>query len=228
MNFSKLEKNTDVITKNILKLNNNISLLKKKIILLDTINSKLEHNTFLKQENNNNLSFQSSILKNEFSYYTNIYNIILEKYSKDLYELTEYILIILISLNKLEINKTEQKKIIYNKIIYTKQIKNVNSGKLKEIIHNIINNLKVVDEYIELFNNYITELSKENTNKNIHNNNYVLNIEYKKQTIVLEYKKYCDKFKKMIYYFEESLDSIINQIDNSKLLNFFLKLKASI
>ena len=224
MDYNSLNDKTIKIISNLQILIYSINILKKKIILINKINSKLDKNKILKQELNNNFLFQSYILKNEFTYYTNIYNIIIEKYSKDLYELSEYILIIIISLNKLEIN-IEKKKIIFDKIIYTKQISTKKSGKLNELISNIINNLKVVDEFIYLFNSYIIELKKENTKNNLHNNNFEINIKYKKEKILLEYNKYCDKFIKIINYFMECSDSVINQIETSKLLKFFLKLK---
>ena len=174
---------------------------------------------------NDNIQFQSDILKNEYSYYSNLYNIIVDKYSKELYELTEYILIILLSLNKFEIDNNESKKDIYNKIIFTKKNSNISTGKLNEIVNTIINNLKVVDEFIKLFDSYIEKYSETNNSKNIHNNNYELNIKYKKKAILLEYNKYCDKFNKIIEYFSECLESVISQIDSSELLKFLLQLK---
>ena len=194
LDYNNLEDKTYNIITNLQSMNDNIFVLKKKIILLDNINKKLEKNKMLKHDNNNNLLFQSNILKNEYSYYTNIYDIILDKYSKELYELSEYILIIIIALNKLEIENNDSKQLIYNKIIYTKQLGNINTGKLKEIINNIINNLKIVDEFIKLFDSYINKLTLDNSDKNIHNNNFELAIKYKKESIILEYNKYCDKF----------------------------------
>ena len=225
LDYESLNEKTGNIVKHLQQLTKNISLLKKKIVTLDSINTKLEKNKILKI-GNDNIQFQSDILKNEFSYYSNLYNIILDKYSKELYELTEYILIILLSLNKLEFDNNEEKKTIYNKIIFTKKNTKTSAGKLKEIINNIINNLKIVDEYINLFNIYISKYSKDNSKKNIHNTNYELTIHYKKKSILLEYNKNCDKFQKIIDYFSDSLDSVIGQIDNSPLLNFFLQLKT--
>ena len=96
MDYLSLENKTKKIIENLQGLNNNISLLKKKILMITNINSKLEKNKILKQDINSNLSFQSSMLKNECSYYKNIYNGILNKYSKELFELSEYILMILL------------------------------------------------------------------------------------------------------------------------------------
>jgi hypothetical protein len=225
MDYNSLDGKTNKIISNLQGLNGNISLLKKKIIMINNINSKLEKNKILKQDGNSNLSFQCNMLKNEFSYYTNIYNIIINKYFKELFELSQYILIILISLNKLEIDNIEKKKIIYNKIIYNKKFKKKTSGNLNELFNNIINNLKVVDEYIKLFNDYINKLELDNNNKNLHSNNFEINIKYNKDVISVEYNKYCNKFMKTISYFMICSDCVINQIETSKLLKFFLKLK---
>ena len=225
MDYKNLECNTNKIKTKLEILNNNINLLKNKIILISNINSKLEKNKILKQDINSNLSFQSIMLKNEFSYYSNIYNIITDKYSKELYELSEYIFVILISLNKLEIDNSEKKKIIFNKIIHTKKVNKITSGELKELLTNIINNLRLVDEYIKLFDDYINKLKIQNKDKNLHSNNFELNIKYKKEIITIEYNKYCEKFIKTTNYFKECCECVINQIETSKILNFFLKQK---
>jgi hypothetical protein len=225
MDYKSLEDKTTKIMGNLEKLKGNISLLKKKIIMINNVNSKLEKNKVLKQEHNSNLSFQSNILKNEFSYYTNIYNFIIDKYSRELCELSEYILVILFSLNKLEIENDEKKKNIFNKIIYTRKITQKNFGKLKEIFTNIINNLKVVDEFIKLFKDYINKLKIQNNTKNLHSNNFEINIKYKKEIITIEYNKYCDKFVEIINYFMECSDNVVDQIESSKLLKFFLNIK---
>lgn len=225
MDYKSLEDKTTKIIGNLEKLKDNISLLKKKIIMINNVNSKLEKNKVLKQEHNSNLSFQSNILKNEFSYYTNIYNFIVDKYSRELCELSEYILVILFSLNKLEIENDEKKKNIFNKIIYTRKITQKNFGKLKEIFTNIINNLKVVDEFIKLFKDYINKLKIQNNTKNLHSNNFEINIKYKKEIITIEYNKYCDKFVEIINYFLECSDNVVDQIESSKLLKFFLNIK---
>ena len=225
MDYGNLEGKTTKIIENFQNLNSNIALLKKKIIMIDNVNSKLEKNKMLKQDTNNNLSFQSSMLKNEFTYYTNIYNFIMNKYSKELFELYEYVLIILISLNKLEIGSADKKKMIFNKIIYNGKNTKKTSGRLKEVFTNIINNLKVVDEFIKLFNDYITKLKIQNNDKNLHSNNFEINVNYKKEIITIEYNKYCNKFIKTINYFMECSENVINQIETSKLLNFFLNIK---
>lgn len=225
MDYKELEEKTKKIVDNLQNLNNNINILKKKIVLIDNINQKLEKNKILKQDLDSNLSFQSKMLKNEYSYYTNIYNVIIDKYSKELFDLSEYIIIILLSLNRLEIENNNEKKNIFNKIIFTRKITKNTSGRLNELFTNIINNLKVVDEFINLFNDYITKLKVQNSNKNLHSNNFEINVKYKSEVITIEYNKYCDKFVKIINYFLECSNNVISQIETSKLLSFFLSIK---
>ena len=226
MNYEEIEAKTNTIVTNLYNLNNNISQIKKKINNINKIYQRLGKNKVLVQENSNNkLLFQNNILKNEYTYYKNIYDQILDKYSKEIYELSEYVLIIIISLNKIEIDNQAAKNNIFSKIIYTRKLNHISFGILNEIINNIINNLKLVDEFLKLFDNYLQNLSKRNTQENIHNNTFELTAKYKKENILLEYNKYCDKFIKVIDYYKECSDSVINQIETSKLLKFFLRLK---
>jgi len=224
MNYKEVLNKTEKIIENLNKLNSNIHKLKHKTIQLNKINSSFEKNKNYNSEDTN-IVFQSDILKNEFKYYNNIYNIFLENYSKDLYKLSEYIIIILISLKKLEIENKSSIDSIFSTIVYTTQIRNLNADKLKELINNIINNLKIIDGFIKLIENYLEKLSKNNKIKNIHNNNYELNIKHKRDSIILEYKKQCDMFISSIEYFRKSSDTVISQIETSELLNFFLKFK---
>lgn len=225
MDYPGLEEKTTKIIDNLQFLKHNIALLKKKIIAVRDVNLQLEKNKILKQDQDSNLSFQYNMLKNEFSYYTNIYTFITDKYSNELFELSEYILIILVSLNKIEIENEEKKKNIFNKIIYTKKTDKQTSGNLKNVFLNIINNLKLVDDFIKLFNDYISKLEVKNNRKNLHSNNFEIKAKYKKEMIVIEYNKYCDKFVKTTNYFMKCCENVINQIESSELLNFFLNIK---
>tara|TARA_Y100000591_G_scaffold315100_1_gene322335 strand:- start:1082 stop:1786 length:705 start_codon:yes stop_codon:yes gene_type:complete len=225
MDYHSLDEKTTKIIENIDSLNNKISVIKKKISTISNVNQKLEKNKILKQDVNSNLAFQSLMLKNEFTYYLNIFNFTKTKYSKELMELSEYVLIILISLNKLEIGNEEKKKDIFNQIIYTKKTTKNTSGELKDIFINIINNLKLVDKFIKLFDEYIKQLKTQNNSKNLHSNNFEISINYKKEIVNIEYNKYCDKFIKTINYFSECTNNIIEQLETSNLLKFFLNLK---
>ena len=133
---------------------------------------------------------------------------------------------ILLSLNKLEIDSDEDKNNICNKIIKIKKTKFISYGKLNEIINSCINNLKLIDEYVVIFDKFINKTINSNNLDNIHNSSYEINIKNKKETIILEYNKYYEKFIKIIEYFKECSICTIDQIDQSTLLNFFLSDKS--
>ena len=225
MNYACLDEKTTKIIENIETLNSKVSMIKKKIFTISDVNHKLSKNKMLKQDENNNLSFQSVMLKNELSYYSNIYNFTKSKYFKELSELSEYISIILVTLNKLEIGNVEKKKDIFNKIIYTKISSKETPSVLIDLNNKITNNLRLIDKFIKLFEHYIKELKAQNSNKNLHSNNFEININYKKEIVSIEYNKYCNKLIKTIDYFFECTNNIINQLDTSNLLKFFLNLK---
>jgi hypothetical protein len=225
MNYASLDEKTTKIIENIETVNSKLILIKKKIFKIGDVNQNLSKNKILKQDINNNLAFQSIMLKNEFSYYSNIYNFTKSKYFKELSELSEYISIILVTLNKMEIGNIEKKKDIFNKIIHTKISSKETPSVLIDINNKITNNLKLVDKFIKLFEQYIKELKVQNNNKNLHSNNFEININYKKEIVLIEYNKYCNKLLKTIDYFFQCTNNIINQLDTSNLLIFFLNLK---
>ena len=82
--------------------------------------------------------------------------------------------------------------------------------------------IKLIEDYITLFNNFVEEIKRKNRRHNIHNNNFELTIINKKENIMVEYQKYCSKFKRIVTYFTESTNAIIHQINNSEILKFFL------
>ena len=131
---------------------------------------------------------------------------------------------ILLSIHKLEIGKYN--KNICNKLIHVKKIKNITYGKLNETINSTINNLKLLDEYITIFDSFIAKTISKNTKHNIHNNSFESTIKNKKDTILLEYNKYYENFNKITEYFKECSESVISQIETSKLLSFFFKDKS--
>lgn len=225
MNYDNITEKTNKIIDNINFLDKNISKIKKKIGAINKIYNDLEENSILIIDKNNYLVFQIHILKNEYSYYKNIYTIILNKYSNEVFDISEYIIMILLSLHKLEIGNYNQDN-IFNKIIHVKKIKNITYGKLNETINSTINNLKLLDQYNKLFDTYVSKTISKNTKYNIHNNTFESKIKSKKEMILLEYNKYYENFNKIIEYFKECSESVIHQIETSKLLSFFLENKS--
>ena len=223
MNFKELSNDNDTIVKNLFYLEKNINKINNKILQINSIYKKIEGNKILVCEQEHSyLYFQLKMLKNEINYYKNVYNFIINKYYYELYEVSSCIIIILVSLNKLEIDNTENKKNIYNKLINIKKEQIINYGKITELVNITINNIKLINEFIIIFNNYVDNIIKSNTKDNIHNSSFELTIENKKSYITIQYSNICSKFNKIIKYFMKCSDSVYKQIESSNHLKFFL------
>ena len=109
MDYNNVLSNTDLIIDNLNNLDVNIAKIKKKINMINKVYNKLEKNKILTIDKNSYLIFQTQFLKNEYLYYSNIYNISIEKFAFELYDISEYITLILISLDKLEIDHINEK-----------------------------------------------------------------------------------------------------------------------
>ncbi len=223
MDYSPILGNTKNIIENLNFMEGNVSKIKRKIGVISKVYQKLEKNKILvNQSKETFLVFQTNILKNEYKYYQNLYQLMIQKYAEEVFELSEYIVMVLVSLNKLEIDNSEKKTNLLNQMITLKKPQHINYGKLNEIISATVNNLKLVEQFIKLYEGFLNKTLKNNEKANIHNNNFEVTIKSKKESILLEYQKYTQRFEKLIQYFKNGSDSIVNQISTSEVLKFFL------
>ena len=215
------------------KINKILSLIRKIEIFIEKIKNKIaEINTiYIEFEFNKNLiftktnsylKFQVELLNNEKSYYTKVKKTIVRKLSAELYEISEYIIIILISMENLDINKREEIKQIMSKIIKISKKDKYNSSQLVEMVNSTNNNIQLVADFMKLFDEYIDSLDTISKEKNFHCKTLKLSLSNKKNHIVIEYDKYCALLKETINYFVGCSDAISFQIDNNKLLSFFI------
>ena len=122
--MSNIISNTDIIsnkTSYIMKVLNKIDLkieeIEKKITEINHIYIQYEFNKNLKLEQPNSyLKFQVDFLYNEKKYFFNIKKYFTKKFVDELYGISDFIILILISLEDLDIGYIEEKNIM-NKII---------------------------------------------------------------------------------------------------------------
>ena len=92
--------------------------INKKIKKINDIYIQYEFNRNLNLDNTSSyLKFQVELLQNEINYYNNIKNIFFKKFTNDLYNISENIILILISINDLDIGYDEEKNNIMKKIL---------------------------------------------------------------------------------------------------------------
>ena len=219
----KITTETNFIMKLLSKLDSKIEDIDKKITQINHIYIQYEFNKNLKLEKPNSyLKFQVDFLFNEKEYFSNIRNYLIKKFVEDLYDISDNIIIILISLDNLDIGYLDQKLNIMNKIIKVSYQKNINSSKITELVSIILNNLKLCNDFIKLFEKFIITSHQKNRKKNIHSKNFKINLMNKKNHIDLETNKYTEQLDSLINYFYEFSQGIDLQVDKQKLLHFFV------
>ena len=85
-----------------------------------------------------------------------------------------------------------------------------------------MNNLKLIEEFIKIFEKYILDNENQNIKNNIHSKNFKINLMIKKKHYDLEYTKYSEQLSELINYFKELCDSIEQQKNNQEILNFLV------
>lgn len=198
-----------------------IDSISKKLREIHKMYIRFNKNTLL-IKTNSFLTFQTDSLKNELTYYRKIKKIILQKFKKELIDISDYILIMLFSLEKIELDNNADKKLILSKKKIFKKNNSIDIQNIKEIIDINVINLKLIDNFINLYDNYIQKTESINNKKNIHCTNFKLITDNKKNQINLEFKKYYNQLKELLVYFVNCSEAISKQIENPKLLDFFL------
>ena len=212
--------NINSITNN---LNETINNIEKNIQLINSVYMDYEYNKNLHLNNTNSyLKFQVDLLNNEKNYYTSIKNFLTKKFINELYNLSENVIIILTTMNSLDINLSNEKKTIFNKILKIKIKKKISSIEIPETANIITNNLKLILNFIDLFDTYIVNNESINTKNNIHINNFRINLISKKKHYMLEYTKCLEQFNELVNYFNSLSQSIDKQQQNQDILKFFL------
>lgn len=214
------------IMKTIELLDNTTEKIQQKIAEINEIYMRFEFNkTLALKKTNSFLKFQVKLLQNEKNYYSNVRNIILNKLSSEIFDIAEFSLLILISLNDINIENEIAKKNIMDKIVKIKKYKNITTSKIIELINSALKNLNLISEFLELIQKFIVQIQKETEQKNIHSKNFRISIMNRKNHILLEYTKHCEQMKEVIEYFLGCSNSITSQLEKQELFKFFIEEK---
>ena len=89
------------------------------------------------------LKFQIDLLKSERSYYQSINDKIKQKFIKDIYKISESILMLLCSVENINIENNKEKESILRRINTLKKYKkNFETSEILEIVNSILSNLR--------------------------------------------------------------------------------------
>lgn len=223
------DKNTEKIIYiiNILhQLDVKVESIEKKIDEINQLFIKYEFNKNLKlSQSNSYLKFQINILVNEKKYYIKIKALIVRKIFKELYEIYNSSILLLISLDNLDYGFLTEKNNNMQKIIKIKKDKNLNYNKLSEIIKTLNTNLYLVKNMLDLFEKFIIDSSKKNKKKNLHTKNLKINLMNNKNHINLEYIKYNEQLELLLDYFYNFCIKIDEQFKNPGILSLYMNLE---
>lgn len=221
---NKINNKINNLNLTITNLNNLICKIDNNIESINNIYMNYEYNKNLNlNKTNSYLKFQVDLLNNEKIYYSNIKNFILTKLMNEIYYLSENIIIILTTIHDLDIGLKEEKKILFDQILKFKKQKQISNIKILESVNITTNNLKLINEYIRLFEKYILDNENTNLKNNIHIKYFKINLMNKKKHYDLEYNKCFSQFIELLDYFNSLCDSINNQYKNTYVLDFFIK-----
>ena len=96
--------------------------------------------------------------------------------------------------------------------IYAKKNEKKTTGDLKDIFNNIINNLKLVDKFIKLFDEYIKQLKTQNKRQTTITNRKTLNITIKSNKKQAEAIKSKAKASKADYDDDDDDDTDVDDV----------------
>lgn len=226
LNVDELNKKITEIFDSISTLESNTEKIQKKIIDIRKVLIRFQDNkTLTLQQTNSYLKFQIDLLFNEKVYYDTMRKIILEKMSKEMLEIYNYTVMILTSLENLEIEHEEDKHNLINRIVSYKKSDKIVCSNIIQLIDATVNNLDLIRQFLDLFDNYIQETNHANSLNNIHCNSFNSTLVNKKNHISLEYMKYSEQLTELIQYFLNCTSAISKQLEKEELITFLVEKK---
>ena len=193
MNYNQNNEKINYITNILHQLDINLESIEKKLHQINQIFMKCEFNKNLKlTQSNSYLKFQVNILTTEKNYYTKIKNLVVQKIFKELYNIYNFNILLLISLENLDYGYITEKRNNMQKIIKVKKLKKLDYNKLTEVNNIINNNSSLIKKLLDLFEKFILHSSAKHKKKNLHTKTLKINLMNNKEHINLEYIK-CDK-----------------------------------
>jgi hypothetical protein len=202
-----LNENIKKIDENIIDLMTKANDIKIKIdMLVNKVNLKLENSTQL-------LQFQQSIIMNELNYFKNLKTILLMNVNNQLYDLSENISFLTMSVVNIykDISTSDKKQVAMT---------HKNDSFLK-IVSDINHNFEYIKEMLANFVIYNKQLTKEMKDGNFHCKTLQKDMENIYNHINTEYLKYVHNASQRIEYYVEFSNKIIEQIDSTKISEFY-------
>ena len=215
--FGNINKHFNNLNSQIVKLNNKVDNIKT---LCASLNDKKSLYTM---EHINNLVFQANLLSGDINYLSGLRKTFLHKMHNDVFNLANNIILFISSITNIEIDDNDKEKNhIIKKVTTIKKINDINIKLVETYLGSILNNLELVNQVGNNFNQYIKKMNDKITNENFHCNNLNITLNNKKDNILLEYEKNKQCILKLLQYYSSLCNNIGLQLDNLKISQFCL------
>ncbi len=205
--INTLNDNIKKIDESVLNLMTKSNEIKMKIdMLVNKVNLKLENSTQL-------LQFQQSIIVNEINYFKNLKSILLMNVTNQLYDLSENISFLTMSVVNIykDISTNDKKQIAMTH----------KHDSFIKIVSDINTNFAYIKEMLANFVVYNKQLTKEMVDGNFHCKTLHKDMENIYNHINTEYLKYVHNASQRIEYYVEFSNKISEQIDSTKISEFY-------
>lgn len=206
-NVKSLNCNIKKIDENINNLVEKSNEIKKKIeMLVNKVHLKLQDSTHL-------LHFQHSIILNEINYLKNLKQILLTNINSQLYDLSENISFLTMSLINIykDIPNNDCKMIPMSS----------KNDELEKIVSTISYNLNYISDILQDFQKYNESLNEELKVGNFHCKTLKKDMENTYNHIHTEYNKYVFNTSEKMSYYVEFSNNISKQIDSMTIATFY-------
>ena len=215
--FGNINKHFNNLNSQIVKLNNKVDNIKT---LCASLNDKKSLYTM---EHINNLVFQANLLSGDINYLSGLRKTFLHKMHNDIFNLANNIILFISSITNIEIDDNDKEKNhIIKKVTTIKKINDINIKLVETYLGSILNNLELVNQVGNNFNQYIKKMNDKITNENFHCNNLNITLNNRKDNILLEYEKNKQSILKLLQYYSNLCNNIGLQLDNLKISQFCL------
>ncbi len=205
--IARLNENIKKIDESVADLITKSNEIKTKIdMLVNKVNLKLENSTQL-------LQFQQSIIVNEINYFKNLKSILLMNVNNQLYDLSENISFLTMSVVNIykDISSNEKRQIAMTH----------KHDSFIKIVSDINANFAYIKEMLANFQTYNEQLTKEMKDGNFHCKTLQKDMENIYNHINTEYLKYVHNASQRIEYYVEFSNKISEQIDSTKIIEFY-------
>lgn len=224
--------NLSDVTKEIKMIEDDISIMDlfikditTKLSQIHNFNSTYtQKNNIIDDENNIQLKLQTALLNNEKDHITHMKKAFFLNMFNELFNLSNNIIILITSFSSFDFNNkgNRTKADILKKIARLKQLTIIKITDISDSVEAIVNNINLIYEILQEFNDYIDEVATNIKSNNYHCYNIYTTLQHKHNFIQLEYTKFYNTLFNIIPHYKDLAAKIKFQMKHKAVLFYCL------